>query len=287
VTLLVGILCKDGVVMGSDSAATFGASGIHTIGQQEVLKVQRLNDHILYSATGAIGVSQLVADKLQRLWAPSDFRSPSNPDEVMNRIGREILSVTGAYLQSATWLRALGRDDGTSVCKSLVAMPVGDKPQLYQFDANGAPERTMIGLPFVSLGSGQLIADPFLALLKRLLWKDTEPTLAEGRLAAVWTIDHVNRTNPGGVGGHIQLAILANAGGNEYTTSSLSEADVDEHLNRVASAERLLVRELRQEVVAPPPPPAPADAEVSRGSVLSDEVPADLIAAPTPPSVSQ
>lgn len=60
-TLIVGILCKDGVVMASDSAASFGANGMMTIGQQETRKIVRINDHILFTSTGAVGISQLVA----------------------------------------------------------------------------------------------------------------------------------------------------------------------------------------------------------------------------------
>lgn len=141
---------------------------------------------------------------------------------------------------------------GTSICKSLVALSVDGKPQLFQFDANGAPERATSDLPFVALGSGQLIADPFLAFLKRLLWSGREPTIAEGRLAAAWTIGHVNRTNPGGVGGRIQVAVLSAKAGKGYTTTLLERHDVDEHQQRIEAAEQALIAALRG---APPPGP--------------------------------
>ncbi|MGH7720250.1 MAG: hypothetical protein ACREON_15580 [Gemmatimonadaceae bacterium] len=107
-TLVVGILCKDGVVMASDSAATFGTSGIHTIGQQEVQKVQVLNDHILYSATGAVGISQLIADKLKAMW--KELARLNSPEDVMDKIGKAILSIVGPYLQGAQYLRPFGGD---------------------------------------------------------------------------------------------------------------------------------------------------------------------------------
>lgn len=151
-TVVVGILCKDGVVMASDSAATFGSAGVLTIGQQEVQKIQRLNESILYGSTGAVGMSQLICDKLKGLWSDKKFAS-KNCDDVMDIIGKTIVSTLGPYLQSANWVRPLTGDSATSLCKSLVAMPVNRVPMLYQFDFNGAPERATRDLPFVCAGA--------------------------------------------------------------------------------------------------------------------------------------
>jgi hypothetical protein len=52
------------------------------------------------------------------------------------------------------------------------------------------------------------IADPFLAFLRKILWKEKQPTLAEGRLIAAWTVRHVAETNPGGVALPLQMASL-------------------------------------------------------------------------------
>jgi 20S proteasome alpha/beta subunit len=244
-TLIVGILCQDGVVVGSDSAATFGTAGVPTIGQQAVTKIHRLTDSILFSSTGAIGIAQLVAREVQKAWIGSEFKNIHDPAETMNFIGKKIAATVGPYLQTANLSRPLVGDCSSSLCKSLVAMPVRREPCLFTFDYNGAPEQATTELPFVSLGSGQPIADPFLALLKRLLWIGTKPSMAEGRLAAVWAIDHVRLTNPGGVGGPIQLAVLAPSEGKQPTVTTLTEHDIQEHLEQVRAAEGALVRELR------------------------------------------
>ncbi len=201
-TLIVGILCSDGVVMASDSAATFGAGGRYTIGQQAVQKVVRINDHVLVSSTGAIGISQLICDKIKTCWSGGAFTSAGGPDAAMGMLSREIAQVVLPYLQTGSLQKQITGEASTSLCKAMVAMPVDRKGCLYQFDVNGAPERATPELPFVALGSGQPIADPFLAFLKRLLWTDSQPTVADGRLVGVWTIDHVRRTNPGGWWGY-------------------------------------------------------------------------------------
>jgi 20S proteasome alpha/beta subunit len=227
--------------MASDSAATFAASGLKTIGQQEIPKIHKLSDSILYSGTGAVGIAQLIANEIKVGWDKKEFQVNA-PEEVMNRIGKKIAQLVSPYLQTANLTRPLVGDASASLCKSLVAMPVKNVPCLFSFDYNGAPEKSTPELPFVAMGIGQPIADPFLAFLKRLLWEKTVPTLGEGRLAAVWTINHVGLTNPGGVGGPIQLATLS---AKEGKVTILSDNDVQEHLQQIGSAERALTDQLR------------------------------------------
>lgn len=257
-TLIVGVLCRDGVVMASDSAATFAAHGAPTIGQQEVRKIRRINDRILYASTGAIGMAQLLSDKIGALWDDKRLVAAKSPEAMMDTVGKEFLNLVAPYLQSGQAQRALTGDAGQSLCKSMVALPHQKVPCLFTFDYNGAPERCTAELPFVSMGSGQSIADPFLAFLRRLLWPETSPTIAEGRLAAVWTIDHVRKTNAGGVGGRIQLATLS-ASVTGSSVVEMTESDVDEHLQHIASAEQALVERmrLRQTVAGDPEPPRP------------------------------
>lgn len=254
-TLLVGILCREGVVIASDSAATFGANGTVTIGQQEVEKVRLIHDKIAYAATGAVGIAQLIIDAIARSWSEGKFTGAKTPEEMMGKVGHLISNTVGPFLNTAQLQRQVTGEANASLCKSLIAMPVCKKFQLFQFDFNGAPEMCTHQLPFVALGSGQMIADPFLALLKRLLWPNEVPSLADGRLAAVWTIDHVRRTSPGGVGGRIQLATLTN---NPESVKIAQNAEVDEHLQAIEEALSALVAHIKGEksAITPQTPPA-------------------------------
>ena len=256
-TLILGILCDDGVVMASDSAATLGFSGQYTIGQQEVQKIRNLSDRILYSSTGGVGMAQLLTERISRLWRDK-ILATGTPEACMDKIGKAISEVVTPYMTTAQIVRQLTGDVGPSLCKSLVAFPVQNAPVLCQFEYNGVPERATSDLPFVALGSGQSIADPFLAFLRRVLWTSSKPTVAEGKLAAVWTIDHVRRTNAGGVGGAIQLATLQ-PGTKECVVKMLGQDDVEEHLQRIDAAERAFAAELRGATKAAQPstPPIP------------------------------
>lgn len=256
-TLIVGIQCSDGVVLASDSAATFGDGRASTIGQQEVKKVRVLSNSVLYSSTGAVGMSQLIAADFEAGWAQNRYKNLSTPEEMMNAVGLRISEIVMPYLKSAALTHPFVQNAGTSLCKTMFAIPVKQKPHLFQFDFNGSPEMSSNELPFVALGSGQPIADPFLALLKRLLWNRTAPTLPEGKLVAAWTIQHCAQTNPGGVGGEVQLATLTKDG-KPHPAHLLDPHAVVEHLQQISAAEDALVREVKNLGSAPPEkPPAP------------------------------
>jgi 20S proteasome alpha/beta subunit len=66
-TLLVGSRCEGGVVVASDSAAAYTSGFLITIGQQEVQKVHKVSDDLVYASTGAIGVSQLIIAELTKI----------------------------------------------------------------------------------------------------------------------------------------------------------------------------------------------------------------------------
>lgn len=259
-TLIVGIRCSDGVVMASDSAATMGTGSLFTIGQQYITKVHKLGEAILFGCTGAVGMGQLVCGALDSAWKGGKFKSVKAPQEAMRLVAQEIMGQLVPFLQSANLTRGLGLDASSSLCKSLVAMPVDRKACLFSFDFNGAPEQATVDLPFVAIGSGQQIADPFLAFIKRLLWKDKQPSLAEGRLAAAWTIEHVKQTNPGGVGGATQLATLTSDTDVAKAVRFYDANHIQEHLEQIASVEaamvsQLLKSEMASEAPSPPKPP--------------------------------
>ena len=115
---------------------------------------------------------------------------------------------------------------------------------------------------FVSMGSGQPITDPFLALLKRVFWKNTQPTVNEAVFAVTWTLQHVIELNPGGINGPPQIAVLKpfNEKDPQLKAQLLVDAEIQEHINNVDGAEAHLgkYKEIlmgRGKVIPVPPPP--------------------------------
>jgi 20S proteasome alpha/beta subunit len=182
-TLIVGIQCSDGLVMASDSAATIGSGVGNTIGQQRAKKILNLSGSILFGFSGAIGMGQLVSHAISEEWKNGSL-SEIYDAEVMNLLGQKIAQTVGTYLQTGALIRQLGFDASASLCKSLVAIPVQSIPTLFSFDFGGQREKATAEIPFIAIGSGQPIADPFLAFLKRLFWPEKEPTMSEGKLVA-------------------------------------------------------------------------------------------------------
>lgn len=259
-TIIVGILCSDGVVMASDSAVTFGDAGGATVEQLGMQKVHLLGGQLLYSSTGAVGISQLIADKIETNWKSRAYSGVKTAPAMMSRLGQEINALVLPYLQTAQMQRNVTGDASQSLCKSMLAVPVNHKPFLFSFDFNGAPEMSTTGTPWVAFGSGQRIADPFLAFLRRILFPESEPTVAVGRLAAIWAISHVRRINTGGVGGKIQVATMVSDGSGQPSVSVMDETDIQEHEQRVGSAEQVLHHEIasREDGEESEPPSLPS-----------------------------
>lgn len=236
-TVEVGILCSDGVVIASDSAATLGDGfSATTVGQQEVEKIQKLTESIIFCGSGPAGLSQLIAHKIRNM----TINSFNSPEEAMNAAGLRIRELVGPYLETASKANMTH----AAVCLCMLAFPVRHEPCLFSFNPVGLPEMAKKTLPFVAIGSGQRIADPFLTFLKRLLWDQSrQPSVAEGQFAAMWALKHVIETNPGGVGGTIQLATLTMAG-NKPKIAFLDKAESEEHYQNIDRIEKNLVEQI-------------------------------------------
>lgn len=112
-------------------------------------------------------------------------------------------------------------------------------------------------------GSGKQYADPFLAFLTEVFCEE-QPSTNEAKFLAAWALDHVIRTNTGGVNGPIQMAALQRQpDGTSYAVEELSLQDIEDQLQATEDAKSKLV-EWRNiisgnvdDTDAPPPPSAP------------------------------
>src|SRR5215510_13687025 len=67
-TALVGILCKDGVVVGSDSSATFTAGNrLNTI-EQLAKKIEIIDNTVIVAGTGEVGLGQRFCEVVRSNW---------------------------------------------------------------------------------------------------------------------------------------------------------------------------------------------------------------------------
>ena len=218
-TVLVGLLCKDGVVLGSDSSCTF-ASDIRTI-EQSTKKVHTVKGMALMAGTGEVGLGQRFLYVLENLLAGKELSGISDHRE----IGRVVAEKTLHNFSSTQCPR--GTFGG------LFGFYLGSKFGLCEFSTQSfQPELKMDGVWFASMGSGQNIADPFLGFLRKTFWEKEQPNVKDGVFYVTWALKHVIDLNTGGIAGPIQLATLTRP--HSTAEAKIMEAvELDEHIGNV------------------------------------------------------
>lgn len=232
-TVVVAVLCDGGVVVGTDSSATCGGLGLRTM-EQEVRKVVVLRDEVIVAGTGEVGLGQRfveIADDLAKKKVFSQ-KTPLDAARELCRLARADFESTGACKQVTSGSgQFLSADYG-----ALVAFPNHNQPQLIEFAVGTLqPEmRTATSVWYASLGSGQLIADPFLGLMRKTFCPSGPPSLPTGRFITCWALDHTIDLNPGGIDGPIELAVLEADASGQLRARELPEEELQEHLVSVA-----------------------------------------------------
>jgi ATP-dependent protease HslVU (ClpYQ) peptidase subunit len=255
-TAIVGVLCQDGVVIGADSSAT----SVSTLGptiEQEVKKIDILDGRVIVAGTGPVGLGQRFFAKLQDFHYKNKYKSKP-AIEIAKQYCR--LGIDD-FIETKVQPRQYG---------ALVAFSVETHFHLVEFAIEDfQPEIKTDRTWFVSMGSGQAITDPFLALLRKVFWKDAPPLLNEGVFAVAWTLQQAILLNPGGINGPQQIAVLKpRTQEHDCQARLLQDDEIDEHLGSVRAAEEHLGRykELLQgkrmdRALGIPQPPAEAQKE--------------------------
>jgi Proteasome subunit len=234
-TVLVGIRCKEGIVIGADSAATFSAGQLRTI-EQPVKKISIIEDRVIVAGTGEIGLNQRFCAVVRTAWGNKAFRGSSiDVARSLCKLGLDDFSFTSAK-------------QGTY--GALVAFPVGNTLELCEFGgANFQPEMKTDDLWYVSMGSGQSIADPCLGFIRQAFWNDGMPSCQDGVFAAVWTLSQAIKLNPGGINAPMHIAMLTHLKG-QPSARFLDVDEIDQHVSNVDGAIEHL-RQYRATLIAP------------------------------------
>lgn len=251
-TVIVGVRCTDGIVVGSDSIATsaMGANNLMQVPSNS--KIQIFPENVIVAATGSVGFTQRLSVQIEKAIKGAVFKNlPVN--ECTANIANKMLT----DLQSSMVQKHPQHGIGFG---ALIAAPIKGEPYLVEFGTmDFQPEIRKDKLFFVSMGSGQLLADPFLAFVKRVLWKDEVPTVDIGKFGVYWVLDHTIRLMPGGVGGPIKLAVLRKVEG-QWTAQEIEDmqgqaqyvAELESYISKFALATLENVQ-----AVPPPKPPKP------------------------------
>lgn len=233
-TVLIGLLCKDGIVVGTDSSATLGGQynnqRFSTV-EQKTQKIEIINGDIILAGTGSGGLSQRFSNVIQSYSNNGNLQSKDHHQIVKD------LCIHGINNFTQTGLNIGGFDYG-----SLLAFVSQDKMHLCEFQlGNLQPEFKTKDLWYVSMGSGQSIADPFLGFLRDIFWEDEQPTIEEGIFFVLWTLHQAIKLNTGGINGPESVAILAKEDSG-YVAKTLTDDDIDEHKENIEGIKQHLLQ---------------------------------------------
>ena len=238
-TLIIGIRCSDGIVVGADGAATYETgTGLLTV-RESMSKLDIVGNQVVVGTSGTVGLGQLHIDRVRGLFDQQTFNKNGTADVLR--------AVHGAMTQDAHF--------SSMASFVILAAPVGGhsgRAELIQWAATG-PEAATDDLPYFSTGSGQLLADPFLAFIRRVFWPNRSPELKEGIFAVAWTLIHSIGVAPGGIGEPIQLVTLSKGKGNQWAARMLDDQELGECREAVESIEERLPS-LMSSDGAPAPP---------------------------------
>ena len=212
-TLIIGVKCENGIVIGADSIATYGTpTGTPTIEQEIDSKISVEDGDVIVATSGAVGLSQLILDELHGNWNKIKKR-PAN--RARTDITKHLWSHIGPAMERSNLAQHLLGPAArqSAICASIIALPLDGMHRLLQFVPQADSEECTLELPMVALGSGQPQADPFLAFVKRIFWNNSAPkTIPEGIFGVLWTLQHVSTVKAGGgVGGKASIAVLEKA----------------------------------------------------------------------------
>lgn len=253
-TVLVGILCQDGVVIGADSSATFSAGNFRTIEQNFPDKIRLVGNHLIHAGTGQVGLMQRFHALLEANCADGQEQR-RNGDGIP--IGKAIARMT------VDDFRETGVAPGQF--GALVAYAGKNKSfGLIEFGPDMQPEIKTSNLWFSSMGSGQPLVDPFLALLRRSLFSESQPRLNEGIFAVVWALQHAIELNTGGINGPMHVGVVAYDKSKTFIEARMiSDEELSEHQQSVEAMTKHIGSYRDQlngrsvAITSPPPPPSP------------------------------
>jgi len=262
VTLIIGLKCSDGIVMGADGAATLAALGLNTA-QQSAKKLHLVRPDRIVGTAGSVGIAQRIVELLKEDF--QGYKLGHISSNLRSLIWDKILKKEFEVAESAR--RIHGQLQSECISCTLVAAPIDGHLELMGFSESASPYHATDDLPFIAIGSGQPTADPFLAFIRRIFWAKNKPSIADGIFAVWWTLHHAIKTSPGGVADPKQITLLefkSDGKAKKAAARELTDGELKEHEEAVTRAEEYLANFDRQQstataaadVPAMPTPPA-------------------------------
>ncbi len=186
-TSIVGIVCKDGIVMGADRRVTTGS----LIMGKNYKKILRVNDYLIVAYTGGVADAQLTNKILAAELRLKELKTKSQPTvkEAANLLGMLVYRGirTPSMIPSiiGTLIAGIDQDGKTSL---FTIEPAGGSYEVEDYDANFSS-----GMPYI-LGlleneySKDLTAQEGVELAKKCIKSSTQRDVGSGNGIDVFSI---------------------------------------------------------------------------------------------------
>ncbi len=235
-TLIIGIRCTDGVVMGADSAITFTdfqANTIKQIYRQKLSVLCGKNTTAIVGGSGFHGHIQRFENIVNRLMDDGNILIVDAVD-----IGRQTSKLT-----RTDFAETLNTEESLKLFPFSALMAIhcksGDEVRAQLIEFVGMLQQPEVKLKdnwFVSIGSGQKIADPLLGLMRKIYWSNQPPNLQGGIFMAHMVLKLACDLAPGGIAPPVKLATLSQTEEGLPCAREFTEKELQESLSAVENA---------------------------------------------------
>ncbi len=216
-TLALAFLCSDGIVFASDSMVTnFISDEPHT--HRHGKKVHLLKNKQLFAYAGDRWLSDRIQNVIET--TPVNLDPNSHPINhtyaIRQNIVKDLASTQLQFPVSLEVLTTFSHNNNNYCCC---------------FDIEGQPKILNEQDYYMTIGTGSVLADPFLLFLIESFCPNGPPNVVNGIILGTWIIDHVVKTNPGGVGDPIQIMVLEKQPGKGTRSRIVTKTEIDEYLS--------------------------------------------------------
>ncbi len=225
-TVVVGFLCTDGVVIAADSMLTPVIGGVG-VGHHHGKKISVLQGPQLFAFAGDVGIAMRF-----RLLADVNHATIAGTQNTLDFP----IQISQAIMQQLKATEALGQAGGTS---TVLAFGHQGQAHCCVFESGLQPRLLDADHYYFAQGSGKLSADPFLRFLADIFCVAGRPSVRDAVFLATWAVQHVIEVNPGGVAPPIRLATFELEGAT-FVAREMPENEIAEHREAVASAAEAL-----------------------------------------------
>lgn len=213
-TVVLAVVCADGVVIGSDSQITESSRGMSFPAQ----KLHPLGDCAAWGGSGARGVLEDLRPILDND-AAAILEAPNIGDEIQERVVPILKKHYANYIDDVP-----GEGTGGGVSAYVLAAGVSQGQRwIVEINPNGLIGR-YDDIGFHAVGSGAPMAQQAGALLSH--FRMTERSVDHGVVAVVRVLDALATTSPS-VGGPIDIARIVEEGAHHLSEKEIAKARKD------------------------------------------------------------